>query len=310
MRKKPLDFQSSVQSRIENAVVFPAVTWLCTGNTTTLMQTNLIRVHALFYRVAALGGLCLLAAVPGCLAAEPSTAALARYSAYVDAQEHRLAQQHRARAGFVVLTGSADAGARLHRGELVVESMTPGDSRDLPGAMLHHWRATAFVPGATAADLERVLRDVAAYPRLYAPQVVQARVVAQQGDRFRTSMRLRQKHVLTVVLDMDYDVAFVWLDPSHGYSLARSTRVAEIADAGTASEHALSPGDDHGFLWRQNTYWSYAEADGGLYLQIESVSLTRTIPTGLGWALRPFVESVPRESLEFTLRSTLGALHK
>jgi hypothetical protein len=38
-------------------------------------------------------------------------------------------------------------------------------------------------------------------------------------------------------------------------------------------------------------------------MQIESVSLTRSIPTGLGWAVGPFVESVPRESLEFTLRS-------
>ena len=44
-----------------------------------------------------------------------------------------------------------------------------------------------------------------------------------------------------------------------------------------------------------NTYWSYEERDGGLYMQIESVSLTRSIPTGLGWAIGPFVESVPRD---------------
>lgn len=220
-------------------------------------------------------------------------------------------RQHRAPSGFVAQAATvADEEARLRRGELVVEPMTPADGSNLPGAMLHHWRATAFAPGATAADLERVLRDVPAYPRFYAPQVVQSRVLAQQGNRFRTSMRVRQKHVLTVVLDTDYDVEFARLDARHGYSLSRSTRIAEIADAGTANEHALSPGDDHGFLWRQNTYWSYAEADGGLYLQIESVSLTRSIPTGLGWAVRPFVESVPRESLEFTLRSTLNALRK
>jgi hypothetical protein len=59
-----------------------------------------------------------------------------------------------------------------------------------------------------------------------------------------------------------------------------------------------------------NTYWSYEERDGGLYLQIESVSLTRSIPTGLGWLIGPFVESVPRESLEFTLQATRDALKK
>ena len=73
---------------------------------------------------------------------------------------------------------------------------------------------------------------------------------------------------------------------------------------------ALSPSEEHGFLWRLNTYWSYEERDGGLYMQIESVSLTRSIPTGFGWLVRPFVESVPRESLEFTLRSMCNALRK
>jgi hypothetical protein len=63
-------------------------------------------------------------------------------------------------------------------------------------------------------------------------------------------------------------------------------------------------------MWRLNTYWSYEERDGGLYMQIESVSLTRSIPSGLGWALGPFVESVPRESLEFTLQAASRALRK
>jgi len=45
-------------------------------------------------------------------------------------------------------------------------------------------------------------------------------------------------------------------------------------------------------------------------MQIESVSLTRSIPRGLGWAVGPFVESVPRESVEFTLRAVVKALKK
>jgi hypothetical protein len=86
--------------------------------------------------------------------------------------------------------------------------------------------------------------------------------------------------------------------------------VAEIAAPGTAHERALAPSEDHGFLWRMNTYWSYQERDGGLYTQVESVSLTRSIPAGLGWAIEPFIESVPRESLEFTLRSARNALRR
>ncbi len=123
-------------------------------------------------------------------------------------------------------------------------------------------------------------------------------------------MRVRQQHVLTVVMDTAYDIIFGRLDARHGYSISRSTRISEIDSPGTSAEHALNASEEHGFLWRLNTYWSYEERDGGLVMQIESVSLTRSIPRGLGWAIGPFVESVPRESLEFTLRSTCNALRK
>jgi hypothetical protein len=154
------------------------------------------------------------------------------------------------------------------------------------------------------------MRDLDAYPQRFSPEVLRTKVLTQQGDRFQASMRVEQKHVITVVMDLTYDIDFGRLDTQHGYSLSRSTSIAEIDAPGTAKERALKPSDEHGFLWRLNTYWSYEERDGGLYMQIESVSLTRSIPRGLGWAIGPFVESVPRESLEFTLRSACNALRK
>ena len=75
-----------------------------------------------------------------------------------------------------------------------------------------------------------------------------------------------------------------------------------------AAERALPPGDDHGFLWRLNSYWRFAETREGVYVQCEAVSLTRDIPTGLGWLVGPFVESIPKESLSFTLQSTRAAV--
>jgi hypothetical protein len=103
-------------------------------------------------------------------------------------------------------------------------------------------------------------------------------------------------------------VQFGRLDAQDGWSASQSVRIAEVDDAGTSWERVRSPREEHGFLWRMNTYWSWEERDGGLYLQVESVSLTRGIPVGLGWVVRPFVESIPRESLEFTLKAACGAL--
>jgi hypothetical protein len=244
-------------------------------------------------------------------AAEPSAAAVAAFNSYVSAVELRIAGEHRAPNGFLAAADSAAQGdARLRRGELILEPLTTATTAELPGAMLHDWRGTAFAPGAKAADFERVMRDFAGYPQRYSPQVLRSKVLSRQGDHYQVLMRVRQKHVLTVVMDTAYDVTFGRLDATHGYSISRSARIAEIDSPGTPNERALGPGEEHGYLWRLNTYWSYEERDGGLYMQIESVSLTRSIPTGLGWMIGPFVMSVPRESLEFTLRATCDAVRK
>ena len=248
-------------------------------------------------------------------AAEPQPAANSRFDSYINGIESRLARQHQSQSNFLAgLDASENNRGRLRSGEVIVEKLTPANGPDLPGAMLHHWRATAFVAGARGADFERLMKDFNSYPQHFAPQVVQARLLSEHDDhgidRVVASMRVRQKHVITVVMDMVYDIAFGRLDQHHGYSLSRSTRIAEIESPNTSRERALSASEEHGFLWRLNTYWSWEERDDGLYMQIETVSLTRSIPAGLGWAVGPFVESVPRESLEFTLRSACNALRR
>lgn len=256
----------------------------------------------------AIGLLIPMTAHPG-LAAEPSPAAVSGFNTYIATVESRLEWQHRSEQGFIASVASNPANkTRLRQGELIIEQLTPSSGADLPGAMLHHWRGTVFAAGAKAADFERLMRDFDAYPGRYSPQVLRAKVLSARDGRYQVVMRVRQRHVLTVVMDTAYDVAFGRLDARHGFSASHSTQISEIDAPGSSAERALSPGEDHGFLWRQEIYWSYAERDGGLYMQIESVSLTRSIPAGLGWALGPFVASVPRESLEFTLRVTRNAL--
>ena len=245
---------------------------------------------------------------------EPAPAAGSAFNAYAGAVEARLVRQH-ARPSSILASVSAADHQRLHRGEPVIEQVTEplspqAPNLDPPGGLLRHWRGTAFVPAARAADLEHLLRDYDAYPQRFAPQVHSAKVLALDNDHYQALIRVRQQHILTVVLDSTYDVAFTRLDSSRRYSISRSQSIREIDSAGSVHEHALNGQEQHGFLWRLNTYWSYEERDGGLYMQIESISLSRSIPAGLGWMLRPFVESIPRESLEFTLSCATNALRK
>ena len=39
-----------------------------------------------------------------------------------------------------------------------------------------------------------------------------------------------------------------------------------------------------------------------------AISLSRDVPTGLGWIINPIIRSLPRESLSNTLRETRQAL--
>jgi hypothetical protein len=259
-------------------------------------------------RLSVVCGLLLLSVSPVSLTAEPTPAAVSAFNSYISTVEARLAQQHRSPNGFIASLAQSET--RLRQGELIIEQITSSTSADLPGAMLYNWRGTAFAPGAKAADFERLMKNFDAYPQKFSPQVLQSKILTQQGDHFQVIMRIRQKHVLTVVMDTTYDVTFARLDALRGYSISRSTQISEIDAPGTRHERKLSPSEEHGFLWRLFTYWTYEERDGGLYMQIESVSITRSIPTGLGWAIGPFVSSVPRESLEFILRSTCNALRR
>jgi len=261
--------------------------------------------------------LLLLASIATNGSAEAPAAAVSGFDAYVNKLESRLAEQHRSPSSFLASVGSdSQVDARLRRGDLIIEQLTPSGEASLPGGLLHHWRGTAFIPRATAADFARLMKDLSAYPQRFAPQVLKAQVDSPQTrsvpdrvpDHFTASMRVEQKHVITVVMDTTYDIAYGRLDAQNGYSMSRSTKIAEIASPGTKDEHALTGTEEHGFLWRLNSYWTFKERDGGLYVQIESVSLTRSIPAALNWIIGPYVKSVPRESVEFTLRSVCNAL--
>ena len=258
-----------------------------------------------FFRSIAAGAFALFT-ISFLVAETPSPAAVARFNDYVGRVEMRLAAQHKSTKDFLAPVDWA----RVKNGDVVLEHLTPATTKELPGALLQDWRGTAFVPGAKGEDFERVMRNFDTFPQIYSPEVLKASTRTLGANHYQVAMRVRQQHILTVVMDMTYDTTFGRLDPQHGYSLSRSTQIAEIDAAGTATERVLSADEQHGYLWHLNNYWSYEERDGGLYIQVESVSLSRSAPKGLGWMIGPFIESVPRESLEFTLRATRDALKK
>jgi hypothetical protein len=185
-----------------------------------------------------------------------------------------------------------------------------GGTRDLPGALLHHWVGAALVPGATPVDMLRLLRDYAHLPSNYAPQILSARVLEQRKDTARLAIRLQERKVITIVIDAEYEVESGLIDADRGFGYSRGRHFWEVDSPGTPHEHRRKEGNDDGFLWRLNSYWTFSRVPEGLRIQCEAVSLTRDVPFGLDWLIQPFIEDLPRETLEFTLDATKKALMK
>lgn len=205
----------------------------------------------------------------------------------------------------------SDVYARLERGEEVSERLRTADPSGraaTPGAMIHHWVGTIFIPGVKLEQVLAVVQDYDRHATYYAPDVAQSKTIAHNGGDFKIFYRLRKKKILTIILDAEFDVHHHVLGPGREYTDSISTRIAQVENAGDPGERELPPGKDGGFLWRLNSYWRFADTGRGVYVQCEAISLTRDIPGGLAWLIGPMVESVPRESLEFTLQSTRSAV--
>ena len=252
-----------------------------------------------------------VAAAPGgrLVAAELTPATLAAFDHYVRATEARMATEVSGAAPFLWIDQQPAAARRqidvtLGAGRVVVqhlETREAGKAIEIPDGLVHHWVGTVLLPGVPIDRVVRFVQDYDDYPRAFGPMVQSAHLRAHEGDRFDVAMRTSMHKVITVVLDADYVIDYQHLGPSRVWTKSVATHVREVSNAGAPSESSRPAEQGGGFMWRLNTYCSFDARPEGTYEQCESISLSRGLPFGIGWMVSPFVTSIPREALEFTL---------
>lgn len=201
--------------------------------------------------------------------------------------------------------------AALKRGEVQMkqlQTLDGGATVHCPGGIIHHWVGLVFIPGAKLDDVLFILEDYNHHSTYFAPDVEQSRIESHDGDHFRVFLRFRRHKIITVVLNTEHDVHYFRDAPGRAHSRSSAIRIAEVKNAGQKDESEKPSGDDDGFLWGMETWWRMEERDGGVYLQSEVASLTRDIPTGLGWMIGPFITSIPKETLSATLNAARKAV--
>jgi hypothetical protein len=196
--------------------------------------------------------------------------------------------------------------AALRRGEVIVSRAAARDESSneisIDGGLINHWRGTVFVPKVKLDHLLRVLQEPQTDQHKQ-EDVLSSRVLSREGDSQKVFLRLRRTKFVTVVYDTEYDVDYKRLGPDRALSNSISTKIVEIENAGTPRERALPEGNDHGYMWRLNSYWRYKQLDDGVLVQIESLTLSRDLPAIIGPLIRPIVNSTARESMSRTLAS-------
>lgn len=247
-------------------------------------------------------------AAPVAAGVELQNRTIQAFDRYVRLTEARL----NGTAPFLWIDGLPDAKRRealdtVRKQQLSIEQLQTKDNGreiDVPDGMIHHWVGTAFVAGASIDEALALLQNYDAQQRIYAPTVAASKLQSRDGDRFRFFLRFVMKRVITVVVNSDHEAVFRRPSGDRAEGWIHSTRIAEVENPGLSTEREKPVGNDGGYLWRLNTYWRLLARDGGLYIHCESVSLSRGIPFGFGWVVGPFVTSIPRESLTFTLETT------
>lgn len=202
---------------------------------------------------------------------------------------------------------------QVRHGQIYIEELHTQENDHpirIPSGLIHHWAGVIFIPKATLAETIAVLNDYENEPEIYKPEIRRAKLIEQSGNVSKIYLQLYSKTITTVVLNGYFDVTQIPMGGTRSQSMSHSTRIMEVANWGGPDEHETPEGDGHGYMWRMNSYWRIEEKDGGVYVQNESISLTRTVPVLLAWLINPLTKSIPRDVLTHMLTDTQKAVSK
>jgi hypothetical protein len=196
---------------------------------------------------------------------------------YVESANMRMEQHLSPGKAFLWVDEVPDRLALVRAGEIVVSPVGPRNPIRVPSGLIHDWVGSVFIPDATLTGVLQVVRDYVIDPRVLAT-------------------------------DTGYEFCDVHVDDRCAYSVSRTTRIREIGDYGTPGWRILHEGQGAGIISRLFSIARFVERDGGVYVELEAIGLSRDIPASLRWLVQPIVRRVSRRSLSTSLQHTLNTV--
>ena len=233
--------------------------------------------------------------------AELKDKTLKTWDAYVQTIDAQM--QGRIQGSFLWVDEDPDRVARVRAGKILVSPVGEKNPKPVPSGLIHDWIGAAFIPNARLSDVLSAVRDYDRYKEFYKPTVVDARSLGTDGGCDKYSMRVvNNETVAETALDSEYEACYLRLDELRWYSTAHTTRVQEIRHYGRPDEQELPPDQGSGYVWRLYSIARFEERDGGVYIELEAIALSRDIPVGVRWLVDPIVRRVSRNTLLISLQ--------
>ncbi len=232
---------------------------------------------------------------------------LRAFKTYSKTVEAELQQRVKGNKPFLWLEDSPKRLQKVRKGDILTQQFEV--KMKVPHGIIHDWLGAMLIPGARLDNVVHVLQDFDRHAKIY-PEVIASKLLSKKGNVYRSRVKVVKEKVLTATLNIDYENHYEKIGDDKVFCRSYTPRITQVEEAGTPQEHELPEGKDSGFLWKMDAYWSLQQVPEGVLVELRTISLSRDIPTGLGWMIKPFITSIPKESLLSTLQATRLAVKK
>jgi hypothetical protein len=228
----------------------------------------------------------------------------------VETSEAYDAYIHKARQDFLARVAATDSLRVRGNGVLSAGPGRLDGIVEVAGGLVHDWVGTAFMPGFTLQEVLDVSRAYSSYQTLY-KAIVLSRLLGHEGDAYRVLLRVKEGEAgITAVLEIRSTIRYVARTDQSVYVISNADEIRQVQNAGRADERLLPAGRDSGYLWRANTFTHLFEHQGGVYVEMETIALSRRFPPLLGWVIEPIARRLGRKSVQTSLQEFLAAVQK
>jgi hypothetical protein len=228
---------------------------------------------------------------------------------YIHEVNSQLHERVHAGSPFLWVDESAERLAKVRGGEIVVSPVGVHAPKEVPFGLIHHWIGAIFIANTTFDQVQSVLRDYGRYKEIYRPTVMESRPVKLSEAEDRFSLLLANRSLFRkIALESEYRSLQFRVDDRRRYSIAQTTHIHEIAEYGAASQYALPEDQGTGLIWRLFALTRFEEREGGVYIEVEAIVLSRDVPASLRWFVDPIIRRVAKSSLITSLQQTRDAV--